>query len=726
MSGTVPFNSQPPPKQNIVETRLAEETSGRYVGPMPVADFLKTFLDVELESDDDDNNNNNSDLSGTFNGIPPSPEIDMYGPFVKAIAPHVAGFDVVDSSSSVNQVEIGAFTLKPDLTLYKQGSPRQGATDFSAMEMWIEFKANLADEPFSDTGDFEKDTIKGRLTRGQLTSYGLAQLGSQFRNFAFSVFIMRDRARLMRWDRAGVVITCQFNYVAEPQILVDFFQRFSKLSDEDRGLDTTVTVADEEHDVPADVLLNARKALGIPEKPLFRIAVANDHPDEGANNSPQLLHYIGPRSACPSVSLIGRATRGWPVYNPVTNEVVFLKDTWRIDSGDIEPEGKTYRTLHSKRVKNIARFQRGGDVGSTTRTQTFTTTDWSHVKNDVTGHINYRLVLEDVGKRLAVQSTKQLVKVIRDAMEAHWLACCAGVLHRDISPGNVVIFVDEDGNARGLLIDWDLSKEISKTKKRRPDRTGTWQFMSAALLRDRHKVQDLTDDLESFLHVLMWMTIRYVPSNLSPEQRNKYLKTMFDEYYQMTEGPEGGDSKGDKLGAKNYIPAKLTLNSPSPLLGILNQLSDVFIAIYGPNPTERDVQVFESILQSPLSEFRETILQNHVCYLHQQRLERSKDSTWFINTMEEALGNEHWPDQDASNPNLLSPSDGTSTARQMALNANKIASNEQRSIASYYPSGCSHSSKRGRSPSFSVPDTDGTNKRSRSNTLAPDHASDDS
>jgi serine/threonine protein kinase len=41
----------------------------------------------------------------------------------------------------------------------------------------------------------------------------------------------------------------------------------------------------------------------------------------------------------------------------------------------------------------------------------------------------------------------------------------AHILHRDLSPGNIII----DSNGRGLLIDWDLSKPvtgISETPRR--------------------------------------------------------------------------------------------------------------------------------------------------------------------------------------------------------------------------------------------------------------------
>lgn len=45
----------------------------------------------------------------------------------------------------------------------------------------------------------------------------------------------------------------------------------------------------------------------------------------------------------------------------------------------------------------------------------------------------------------------------------------AKVLHRDVSTGNIMILVDQnkasDGPARGMLIDWDMSKYVEELGK---------------------------------------------------------------------------------------------------------------------------------------------------------------------------------------------------------------------------------------------------------------------
>jgi serine/threonine protein kinase len=67
---------------------------------------------------------------------------------------------------------------------------------------------------------------------------------------------------------------------------------------------------------------------------------------------------------------------------------------------------------------------------------------------------------------------------------AHMDAYNAGILHRDISPGNIII---HEGS--GLLIDWDLSKPIDmlSTKPglpRRATRTVQPTFVAGPIIAD--------------------------------------------------------------------------------------------------------------------------------------------------------------------------------------------------------------------------------------------------
>ncbi|KIM56067.1 hypothetical protein SCLCIDRAFT_10810 [Scleroderma citrinum Foug A] len=275
-------------------------------------------------------------------------EIDMYQPFIDVIKPYLRGFKVENTSVMSSTVQMGENQLKPDVAIYADDSERKDEkrTDFSAIEICIELKRSALHDPFDDAdgAPFEKNTELGMSMRGQITSYATAHLGKQFRLFTFLVIIIRDMARIMHWERAGSTITNAFNYKQNPEFLINFFRRFASLSRKDRGWDTSVIPIDEAQP-PSDIHSDTVRAT--------------DGPSTG--ESLEFHYYIGGRPPCP-YSLIGRSTRGWPVFCVATQQVVFLKDTWRIDSDDIEPEGVTYRKLHEKNVHNIATVEASGDV----------------------------------------------------------------------------------------------------------------------------------------------------------------------------------------------------------------------------------------------------------------------------------------------------------------------------------------------------------------------------
>jgi hypothetical protein len=273
---------------------------------------------------------------------------------------------------------------------------------------------------FLNNWKFECDTTHGMLARGQMIAYALTQIGSQFRQFAFSVAIIGKHARIIRWDRGGAVVTERFDYTEQPGLLADFFWRFSLASAERMGLDQSVTEVEADFDGR-----NICTKLKLPlSTKLFYYGVPDDDISRAQRNDPDLTalyRYIGPRPHFPSRSLIGRATRSLPVYDPVQDRVVYLKDTWRIDSDDMQKEGDTYRQLHDYQVPHIAPFERGNDLeghGSHTMTHEYVEESWVCGMPFATGHIHYRMVLGVVGRELSTfRSTRELVSAVADALE---------------------------------------------------------------------------------------------------------------------------------------------------------------------------------------------------------------------------------------------------------------------------------------------------------------------
>ncbi|KAG2131428.1 uncharacterized protein EDB93DRAFT_1108121 [Suillus bovinus] len=491
MSGSTPFAVSQLPPQDEIKILLAEEMKDRFVGPMPPAKIYGWTICRDYPGQEACPHIHEQH----FRKIPEgASEKSFYTLLADAMKPFTPGFETVVAPRS---------------------------TDFELMAMFLEVKSldkhdAFADPPqdtlskllgeeldiFLNNWKFECDTTNGMLTRGQMIAYALTQIGCQFRQFAFSVAIIGKHARILRWDRGGAVVTERFDYTEQPGLLADFFWRFSLASAERMGLDQSLKL-------PTSTKLFY---YGVPDDDISR--AHRDDPDLTA-----LYRYI------------------------VKDRVVYLKDTWRIDSNDMQKEGDTYRQLHGYQVPHIAPFERGNDLeghGSRTVTHEYVEESWVCGMPFATGHVHYRMVLGVVGRELSIfRSTYELVSAVADALEAHEDAYHkAGILHRD-TMGRVF-------SSTGICVG-----SAVQSKRGRHDRTGTWQFMSAALLSDPTKHQDFEDDLESFLHVLTWTAIRYCPSNLTAQERSSYLSLIFDEVQEKNGVYVGGDCKCGRLKLEN-------------------------------------------------------------------------------------------------------------------------------------------------------------------------------
>ncbi|KAH9008633.1 hypothetical protein EDB83DRAFT_488406 [Lactarius deliciosus] len=431
-----------------------------------------------------------------------------------------------------------AANLKPDIAVYS-GTDRnnpgahsgsQRSLDWTAVDLWIENK-NEKDDVFRDLEEMGREATKKsdlkshiRWTKGayrvsgQLIAYTSAIHRSQFRVFSFSVVLFGNIGRLLRWDRSGIIYTEPFNWSTQPDTLFEFLWRLNFLSDVKRGYDTTVTsVGDDEAEAALSKLRTYEGLEHVAKADLHKFLVRDDHTLNG-----QIKYFIAPSAVWDSEALFGRSTFGYIAYDSETMDLVYLKDFWRTDRDGIQKEGDVYRELHDAKVPNIARLRLAGDVpllpecGRTdcpavqrTMTQEFVK-DWCPGRPCVDPYVHYRLVLETLGSPLnTFKSTRELCKVIRDAITAHTGAYeRVGILHRDVSAGNILI----TENGSGILIDWDLSKKVVKGgsgKQRQHSRTGTWQFISIARLRNPSmRPHEVSDDLESFFWVLLYMVVK--------------------------------------------------------------------------------------------------------------------------------------------------------------------------------------------------------------------------
>ncbi|KAI0669506.1 hypothetical protein C8Q78DRAFT_1094286 [Trametes maxima] len=342
----------------------------------------------------------------------------------------------------------------------------------------------------------------------------------QHRTHAFVLHIVHDTARIVYLERAAAVCSRAFNYVKDPITLATFFYRFSKMSREDRGHDPTVSLASEgeealfrelprtypstaaglDNPVPISMLEHAVTRGW----PIYAMNIYAQWTDAKSTSKslrddlPFVSHrcLVG-RPDYMSRSLTGRGTRGFVAYDLTETRVVYVKDSWRAVSENIHSEYDIYQRLYRKIIPGILDDSRiyltvrsGGDVRGPperndvqvdpaagvqdTRTQDIPEEEGGSTVPPMRRH--HRLVFKEVCAPLeAFQSAQDLVEVLHRAIVAHLYAWkAAGVLHRDISAANILVYKDGHGDLHGILSDWDLSmteEQLSSQEITQPSRS---------------------------------------------------------------------------------------------------------------------------------------------------------------------------------------------------------------------------------------------------------------
>lgn len=152
--------------------------------------------------------------------------------------------------------------MKPDLCVFSEKVDgklimKYGKyfAHFGFVELFVEVKANPArNNPFQkpkrgkgfrDHHFIRKNDSNGILAHniGQITSYAVEICARQHRTHCFSICIYGTGVRLFRWDRAGVIVSDEFDLHENPELLCLFAWRYSHATDAQRGFDMTVTKA---------------------------------------------------------------------------------------------------------------------------------------------------------------------------------------------------------------------------------------------------------------------------------------------------------------------------------------------------------------------------------------------------------------------------------------------------------------------------------------------------
>ncbi len=107
------------------------------------------------------------------------------------------------------------------------------------------------------------------------------------------------------------------------------------------------------------------------------------------------------------------------------------------------------------------------------------------------------------------------IKGIADFILGYKSLLNTGILHRDVSIGNIMLTENEDD---GFLTDYDLATRTSNNRASgAPSKTGTNVFIAIGALKGEH--HNTMHDLESFFWVLFWICIVIHWNGPSQERR---------------------------------------------------------------------------------------------------------------------------------------------------------------------------------------------------------------
>ncbi|RDX44318.1 hypothetical protein OH76DRAFT_1102210 [Lentinus brumalis] len=582
--------------------KLAAEGRKTIIGPMPVSDFLSAFLRADELG-----------LKGmpqprfAFADVPEQPqtEADIYSPLIIAINEsnqrknRCPGFAIRDTSNRPDRTDGAVGAFKPDLCAYalhlldevsKAIKDPQSRADMGYAAFFIEVKLRASMDPFNDpppgTSDYGswEFTLGGRKAEdedafavlGQNIAYAAEIMRRQHRTCCFSVLVCGLSARLIRWDRAGAIVTEVFSLHRRAEFLCRFLWLFSRITETERGYDLTVQPASDadermfkrvirrymETQKRADQKIN--EAVQAHYMPGHVASVYFPYSSSTNLPSPQRRLLIS-RPVLTPLSATGRSTRLYWAVDSQTENVILLKDTWRrFEPGEIQ-EGSIMRNLKNCVESGVCipdpdghgdvplvhlEVQHGAshitveifdDQYQTSLTQDFVRWPWVCGRGaiQITRRRHYRLAMTNAGCcLLEFSGSKELLSATHDAFNTLVRAYYAtdGRSHRELHPWSVVLHRQSGGSTirRGYLINWEASVLSPRYSPAQVDMSYEvslpWQFQPTAYLSDTQQWQKHTiyESMESMFYLVIYCGLLHLRHNLDRSSLLQHLITVFD------------------------------------------------------------------------------------------------------------------------------------------------------------------------------------------------------
>ncbi|KAJ7172088.1 hypothetical protein C8R46DRAFT_1190073 [Mycena filopes] len=377
-----------------------------------------------------------------------------------------------------------------------------------------------------------KDAVDPQKALTQLAKSARSLLAGGRFCFVFVVAVVKTQARILRFDRSGFRTSAAFNWTKKENahLIPTFLWRlYNPDAPRNRiyGADPTVSIPTQDE---AEKMFKLWQETSSYEKtpPAERLSFAAATHDsrwlKASKNGADVRCFTIGLPLFESEGLFSRATRVDRVVIEDDPEptVYALKDAWR--QACRRPETDYYDVIAKHcEVKGHSTEGMARCLGSLEFPEHRT----NSAAQDAQQRCHIRSLLTPVGLPLnKFPSSKQLILALQNALAHHEIAHEAGVMHRDISEGNILF---DEATGKGFLVDWDYaefnevgkrnwqnwfperatSNEYTALHKSLKDVTGTFPFIAIELLEKENTRHEAWHDLESFYWLIIWVILRY-------------------------------------------------------------------------------------------------------------------------------------------------------------------------------------------------------------------------
>ncbi|KAF8804950.1 hypothetical protein BYT27DRAFT_7169707 [Phlegmacium glaucopus] len=525
----------------------------------------KTHDDLEAEEVWDKANDKNKEQSGNHGSVE---EKKMYAPLVRLFS-YIANFGHAatprefQKTNSILKADVphtfGFPSCSPDITVSPHG------VEASKSKLWRHRDAFGEVKPTKNQGPYSgmSDTIPAIVT--QSADYARLFMSARpFMLFCVGILIFGTEFCVAIFDRGGVTLSPAYDMFEDMETFIRVVRSIAcNLSIVELGFDPTVCVLTDKA---------TQRLTGNSKYPSAVISSCGSDPREWCTIGPPIWT---------SLSLLGRGTNVWRVHayalsvnqDPILHgDEMIMKTAWR--SSARTSESDIYSVVENH-PKGLAKFICGGDVRYARNPITVKNMRSQAVHDldvDPPNAVLHRLILGTVGRPLwEYTSESDLLSGFRDAILAHKSLCDQGILHRDISAGNVMLIEAQNTELRGFITDLEFARiegstlrertvegpaipqkkyadqggsytttesairthttfQSTVTIKKGAGMTGTAQFMSWRILSQSffrapiRVVHEASDDIESFIWVLSYSVMRNLYRQASDHSASKEVK----------------------------------------------------------------------------------------------------------------------------------------------------------------------------------------------------------